>query len=264
MPKKTHSYTTLAGEAIEYETPGRGLAAFLARVTDATADPNVSEAALTALVYGKENPLLEQSISPDYGMVTKAVFADPLYHVMTDLLARKRVAAGKLDLERAAASFTVTVTDAAEQLGVHPSAIRQAIAATKLSARKIGGTHYIDPRSIASYRVSRRGPKPRATLDVVIAHDATGGMRIKAPSLEMVRGVGSARASIREGRVVGFERVAVIFGPKGKYRLFVLEPDDKDEEVTFGMSSVRGKFRIAEKINNPAKASAAFKAFQAS
>lgn len=257
---QTHSYTTISGEVIEYEAPNSLEAAFLARVTDAVHDPNVGEAELTELIYGKENPILDQTVLPHHGVVTKLVFANPLYHVMTDLLARKRVAAGTLDVARAADRFTMTVNEAAEKLDVHPSAIRQAIAGKKLAAQKKGGTHYIDPRSVDAYRVSRRGPKPRPTLDVTLASDSTGSMRIK-PEIEVTRRFSIGETRCTEGVIDGYERAAIIYGPKGSYRTVVVEPAGEDSQVVFGHAMVHGRFRVVHTYNNSARASEVFKSF---
>jgi hypothetical protein len=88
------TYTMLSGERLEVGTPAPAVAAFLARVTDATNDPRVSDADLTDLIYGKENPILRQDILPNHGVVTREVFDDPAYRVMTDLLGRKRAQVG--------------------------------------------------------------------------------------------------------------------------------------------------------------------------
>lgn len=153
------TYTTLTNETIEYDAQEPSVAAFLARVRSATNDPDVTESALTELIYGSENPILDHTIFPHRGAVTKAVFGNPLYHVMLDLLDQKRVQVGTLDLELAKADYTVTVAEAAEKLGITPGAIRYAIKAQKLSAIKNGGVWLIHPNSVNSYQVSLRGPK---------------------------------------------------------------------------------------------------------
>ncbi len=65
------------------------------------------------------------------------------------------------------------------------------------------------------------------------------------------------------GRVPEWRRIAVLSGGKEKYRLFILEPGDEENEIVFGEFSVRGRFKIAEKINNAREASEMFKAFRA-
>lgn len=153
-------YTTLAGETVEYRRPEPALAAFLARVVDAAHDPGVTESAMIDLLYGPENPLLDTSIIPGRGVVTKAAFEHPVYRVLQDLLGRKRVQVGTLDLAASDARHTVSVTEAAERLGVHPSAVRQALQTGRLAGRKVGGTWLTTEEALASFRVVRRGPRP--------------------------------------------------------------------------------------------------------
>lgn len=149
-------YTTTVGEMIDYDaTPAE--AAFLARVRAAAEDPGVAEGQLVELVYGLDNPVLEAGIFPGRGAVTKAVFARPIYHVLLDLIDVKRIQHGTLDPAAAAARYTMTVTEAADRLGVHASAVRQAVQAKKIAAQKQGGTWLLDPASVDAYRVTK-GP----------------------------------------------------------------------------------------------------------
>src|SRR5262249_7214209 len=101
-------YELLSGETIEYPTPEDELARFIERARAGVSDPRVSEADLTALVYGLENPLLDKIIMPGRAVVTRAVFANPVWHMLCDLIGRKRVQAGTLDLGRAEARYTMT------------------------------------------------------------------------------------------------------------------------------------------------------------
>jgi excisionase family DNA binding protein len=157
MTDRIHDrYTTTVGEMVEYDaTPEE--AAFLARVRSAVEDPRVTVGELTDLVYGLDNPVLERGIFPARGAVTKAVFARPIYHVMLDLLDVKRLQHGQLDMAAAARRYSMTIAEAAEQLGVHTSAVRQAVQAHKIAARKQGGSWLLDPASVEAYRVTR-GP----------------------------------------------------------------------------------------------------------
>ena len=49
------------------------------------------------------------------------------------------------------------------QLGVSVSAVRQAIDAGRLGAWLKAGRVFVDPRSLATFKLSPRGPKPRKT-----------------------------------------------------------------------------------------------------
>lgn len=256
---KSERYTTIAGETIEY-TVSPEVSTFLARLVTASNDPRVGEGELIELLYGKENPLLDQSVLPHHGVVTRAVFEDPVYHVMTDLLGRKRVQLGRLDLPKAHAEYTMTVAEAAKKLDVHQTSIRVAIRARKLDAIKQGGVLLLRPSSVESYRVSRRGPKPRVELHP--EEDPTG------TSLEVC--VGSAPGESAKIQVLGnelevqrkeagkvfglvrdFARVYLLAGGKGKHRFFDLEAADQPSELKLGSFFVRGGFRVANKVNNP-------------
>lgn len=245
-------YTTIAGEVIEYETPGRDVAAFLARLVDAAHDPRVTESVMVDLIYGAENPLLRKDIIPGRGVVTKEVFADPVYHVMTDLLGVKRVQLGTLDPEAARDEYTITVTEAAERLGVHPSAVRQAIAAKRLDAVKRGHQHMIRPSALESFRISRRGPLPRTALQARVGNDEGGSFRIRVAR-------GALEETGREGHKVegivrSWTKAWVISGAKGRYRFFELRPADEDGEVAWGPFFVRGRFSVVERENNTRRA----------
>jgi len=151
------THETLSGLTIKYETPTGATAAFFERVRAAVLDPAVTEDAMTALVYGQENPLLDRTVFAEHAAVTPAVFAEPLYHVLLDLIGRKRHALGRLDLVATEARYTLTPDEAAERLGVHVSAIRQAIERHRLPAWKRGGRLWLDPVSCDAYKLATRG-----------------------------------------------------------------------------------------------------------
>ena len=259
MSKKLEMYTAISGEVIRYPTPSKEVATFLARVIDAANKPRVTESELVDLVYGKENPILDQTILNHQGVVTRAAFNNPVFHVMTDLLSRKRVQVGTLDLEGHKARCTMTVTEAAKKLGVHPSAVRQAIYAKKLPAVKKGGMYYLDPRSVEQHHVKRPGPKSETMLEVAVGSSPKGSFRLKAPTF----GRRDKVAGYVQGDVSRFQRVAVIFGPKGSLRMFILEPGEDENEVAFDKGYVRGRFDVVEKINNSRKASERWRTFTA-
>ena len=152
-------YTTLTGHALQYPTPTGAEADFLVRVVKAAADPGVSIGELIELIYGNENPILDQTIFPGLRAVTSETFKNPLYHVMLDLLDQKRVQLGALNLDVARDRFTMTVGDAAKALGITPSAVRQAIHSERLASVKQGGTFHLAEDSADAYQVSNQGPK---------------------------------------------------------------------------------------------------------
>jgi hypothetical protein len=154
-----NTYTCASGEIITYPDPAPDVTAFLARVRAAADDPAVDRNQLIELIYGLENPLLDKGILPGRAMVTKAVFANPIYHIMSDLLFRKELAARNQTPDVVAAAHTVSVRDAAKQLGITEASVRAAITARKLAAWMRNGQWYLRPESVAAYKVSNRGQK---------------------------------------------------------------------------------------------------------
>lgn len=151
-------HTTVSGRCIEY-SPTPKASSFLERLEKLAADPKVAEQQLIGLAYSQENPILDASFHPGRGMVTRAVLDDPAYEVMVDLLFRRRMAEDGVSAETLAARYSMTVAEAAEELGIHESAVRQAIAAKRLASWiKDGNRHYLDPRAVRTLEVGTRAP----------------------------------------------------------------------------------------------------------
>lgn len=247
-------------------------------------DPTVTEAALTELIYGKENPLLDQSIFPGRGAVTKITLANPVYHVMLDLLDAKRVQAGTLSKPAAEAAFTMTVSEAAETLGITPGAVRQALDAKRLAGVKRGPSYFLDPRSVATYRdrVVRRGPEAKHELEASIVpidpRSGSGKTRDVLPAL--LARIGNVEGKsfrlkvdgftetsrpdghVVEGVVQSFERAAIAFAGTEGLRMFVIEPGPDENEFAFGPFFIRGNYRVVQKINNARDAAAKWADFR--
>lgn len=260
------TYEMISGETIEYELgkTGSAIALFFNRVLAAADDPAVSVVMLEELVYGLDNPLLSKDILPGRAVVTLATYDNPVFVVMLELIGRKRIAVGQLDVQAARLRHTMTVRDAALQLGVTEGAIRQAIYAGRISAWKDGGTHYLDPTVISAYRVSRRGPKAAQqplgrALEVRCGSNNEAQFNVKTP-----RQLVSTRRS--KGAVIGtadaWERVAVLAAKDDGARLFVLQPADEMNELEFEGFYVRGWFIVTRTENNARRAREAFKAFK--
>ena len=149
---------TINGRTIEYE-PTPSEARFVQRVEAAVANAGVSEAELRSLIYGPENPLLDQQAG--YSFVTPAAFDNPVFRVLLDLLDQKRVRMGSLHLEKAAARYTLSVAEAAERLGIRDSAVRTAVLEGRLPSWIKDGQIRLAPASVGTYEVSRRGRPPR-------------------------------------------------------------------------------------------------------
>jgi excisionase family DNA binding protein len=257
-------YTTMTGHELEIDDGRRDVLAFLARLTRMLEDPKARENDLIALGYSNENPFLDHAIFPGRGAVTPRVFEDHAYHVLVDLIARKRLAQDGVDISRLAEEYTITVPEAAKLLGIHESAVRQAIARHRLGSWMKDGRHYLHPRSIESYRISARGPVAEGggePLDICMGHRAGETMKARYPgTLQDERRI---EGNIVAGRVMRWKRAAVLTGAGASARMFVLEPADETSEVKFGPFYVRGKFRVAQKINNAQKARETWRTFEA-
>jgi excisionase family DNA binding protein len=264
-------HTCVNGERITYGPLGPAEAAFLERVRQASVDPAVTENDLIALIYGRDNPLLDHTMLPGHAMVTGAAFEHPAYQVMVDLLGWKRVQLGTLDLAAARARFTLSVADAAEVLGITPQAVRKAIKARHLASWRDGEQLFLDPRSVAAFKTTRAtsyqgqgvGKPPR--LAVRVGNAPGVSFKLKHPGELEDRT--SAGGNVVAGALARWKRVAVITsaeeGDRKGQRFFVLEPGSEETELALGDFYVRGRFTVVEKINNSAKARDAWKAFTA-
>jgi excisionase family DNA binding protein len=154
------TYTTLSGHQIEYDAAPK-LARFIGELEAMCRSAGETEDAMIARVYSVDNPIMDTQAIPGRGAVTAKVLANPAYRVMTDLIFRKRVAEQGVDVEKLAGRYTLSVPQVAERLGVHVSAVRQAIEAGRIGAWVKYGRTYVDPAALASFRLSPRGPKPK-------------------------------------------------------------------------------------------------------
>jgi hypothetical protein len=256
-------WTTLSGRELSFDEPTGELGSYWERLQRDAADPTVSHDALLALLYHPDNPLLDRNLMPGRGSVTRAVIDNPLYQAMTDLLGRKQVQLGQLDLATAGAPYTVTLAEAAEELGLSSTAARQAIDSYRLAGWKKGGVWFIHPASIESYKLGNYGPatKPKGgeRLEVRMGADGSGAtLKIKYPAGAMEKEAGH----IHTGHIpAGWRRVGVLTTSGPTPRFFVLEPGDEIGAIELAGFYVRGRFRRAVTENNSAKARAAWKAF---
>lgn len=269
----TTEYTTLAGRVITLPV-GVGAAGsdLIERLSRGVTDPAVTTNDMIALVYGPDNPVLDHATFPGRAAVTPAVLTNPLYKVMADLIDRKRVAMGELDIAAAHARHTVSVPEAATQLGITEQAVRAAIDADRLAAIYRNGQWWLTPESLASYQVSRRGPKgkgrggepaPGAAPVLVRVGSAPGAslsVRVRDGDLITERKDGGAVL----GRFPPGWRSAVVRTTLGSggARAFTLEPAEGEQnEIGLGGLYVRGPFRIAKKYNTAKAATEAWESF---
>lgn len=265
---KTH-YTLLSGETVEFSAPSGELAQFLDRVLSAAVDPAVTEAELSALVHGPENPLLDKTAVPGRCVPTAEVYRDPVFHVMLDCIERKRLPPGS-EVAAPQARFTMTVPDAAKQLCISESAVRQAIYAGRLRARKDGGTYYLDPESVSGYRVSKRGPRrqdrlakgpPGGALDARIGSGPDASFKVKhsRDDFELVE----KRGPEWTGTIpAGWRRIGILGTSKDRSAYWEIEPADGESVLHFEGFYLRGGFRIVDTVSVSSRAVAAFRAFK--
>jgi excisionase family DNA binding protein len=254
-------YTTLAGHEISYDEPSAEVEAFLRRVQSALDSPKVSSSAMLSLIHSRENPILDRSI-PELPRVTKDVMDNPIYEVLQDMLVRKDVSENDVDVEKIASRYSLSVPEAAKQLGVQPSSIRRAIQAKRLASWMRGGQYYVEPAALEALEdVGRRGPlgAHMEPLAYRVGHERDTTMRIRLPGAPEP----DARHAPVEGKAERWRKVGVLHGSAGKLRFFALEPDAQANQIILGPFYVRGRFRIAEKIDKGTEAQKAWDSFKA-
>jgi excisionase family DNA binding protein len=198
---------------------------------------------------------------PGRGTVTKAVFADQRYHLMLDLLGRKRVALGTLDMDKVRERYSMTVKEAAAAAGVHENAIRQAIAAKRLSSVKDKGEHRLDPAQVEAYKPSKRGPA--APLEVVFG--SAPGKRLSISHDGALRDPAKSE-NVTTARIEAWSTASIVASTSstgtegtGKARFWRIEPGSELNEVGLDPFVVRGRFAIVEQSNNVSDALQRFK-----
>lgn len=265
-------YKTVLGSVIQYPTPPPEVAAFIDRCTEATEDPRVSEDALLELIYGQENPVLEQGKFQGRGAVTKEVLQNPLYRVFLDLIDHKRIALGKVSPAKLDAAFTETVAEAAKRVGRSADAIRKAVQSRRIAALEKPNGYLLDPNSVDAYIASTK-PRGRAgtgkaaapALRVRFGNGPGKSFRIKVLGGDIVKGDRRHEddCKIQEATVAKFERAAISISGPQMHRVFILEPTVRAENPGFDFKpwGISGRYKVVEKINDPKRASEAFKKF---
>lgn len=259
------THTTLGGRTIEFPEPTAAVAAFLTRVRAAAEDESVNRDAMISLVYGPENPILDPGVLPGRAMVTPEVWANPVYHILADLVGVKEVRLGLVDIEKVHAGFTVDVPTAAKELGVSVQAVRLAVEDRRLSAIYNRGQWWIHPNSLASFRLSRTGkgkPGPAAKPTAVVARvgsapGASLAVRIDAGDLVVDHKEGNTPV----GHFPAGWKLAVVRTTSSRgTRAVEVEPSPgSTEAIEHGGLYVRGAFKIVSKHNTTAAANAAWR-----
>jgi hypothetical protein len=251
----TLTHDCLNGRTIDYE-PTPAEAKFLRRIDASVADQKVGDAELRAMIYGPENPVLSQHAS-GLTWVTPAAFESPVFAVLLDLLDRKRVATGALDLEKARSRYTMSVAQAADQLGLGESAIRMAVLGRRLPSWMVDGEIRLDPTSVASYKATKRGGAAPKLVVACGSHDgASLRIRVEGGEVETTHKEGG----VVHGEVRKWSGIEVITGAKRAgettYRYWRIEPGGNPERIELGPLKVAGRFTIAEQKNGKAASEA--------
>jgi hypothetical protein len=264
----TRVHKTLSGHRVEYPDPDPKLGRFLDRVREAFQDPKKTDDDMIGLIYGRENPLLEAT----NGMVTREVFENPVYRVLSDLIVQKRVIMDGTDPERIAAKYTLTVADVAARKGVSEDAIRKAVRENRLLSWVKGGSYFFEPRSIEAVPLGTRGPMPKGIepISYRVGYDKVTNAQLRLRTdpggnqpEETEKSIPIRQyQTIHHGTVDRWRRAAVFAaGSRGSARFFELEPSSEPDELEFHGFYVRGKFRITRKLNNAREARKAWDSF---
>lgn len=256
-------HVSLAGHDIKYDDPDPKTERFIKRVQALADDPKSKTDDVVALIYGDENPILDRTLFPERGAVTKEVLENPVYHVLCDLLARKQAAVSGATPEKLSKRYTLTVAEAAEQAHVSADAIRKAIKARRLPSWKRDGEYFIDPKTLLALvpEVGKRGVVTPGVLRYSSGYDEDKAVtfRLKIPGGEVpFDELGNV------GRVTKWERVGVLVGFGGGLRFFELVPGDEKQRLDADPFYIEGNFDYARKVNGAAAARKAWEGFKAS
>ncbi len=256
-------HTTLSGHSVEYPDPDAKLEKFLKRVAALVDDRKATEDDIITLVYGRDNPILDHTLFPERGAVTREVLDNPVYSVLTDLIARKHAAVAGLGAEQLGKRFTLTVAEAAAQAEVTKDAIRKAIAAKRLPSWVRDGQYFIDPKSLVALRFGTRLPFESTPIEFRAGYNANlnAFLRVKAPDGEHPRDKSDPED---DDTIPKWRRVGVLCGGNGTLRFFILEPGKEKRSLPWHGYEVAGKFDVVEKVNNKADARKAWEGFKAS
>ncbi len=259
------SHETLTGRTLVFRRPTGALAAFLDGLRRLVGNVQ-SEDTFVALLYSSENPLLTPDVVTGRGIVTASSFGNPVYHVMLDLLGRHRVALGRLDLAAAESQHTLSVAAAAAKLGITESQVQTAIQLFELPAWKRGGAYFLTPGAVAAYAYAQSlraaepvAAKPSTPVRVRVGVRNGTSLQIAGHSTPLTQdGSGAWNGEIP----AGWRSLGVLWKDGANARFFRIEPGGALGRLSNGDLFVMGQFSTVEKVNNPARARAAFEAMQ--
>ncbi len=119
------TYQMITGRTLDLTGADTSTIRFLKRLMAMA--PASTHDQMIGLAYGTQNPIMDVNAIPGRGAVTAEILGTPAYRAMTDVLFRKQLAESGTSVEELASQFTMTPAEVAARLGVHVSAIRQAI-----------------------------------------------------------------------------------------------------------------------------------------
>lgn len=256
------SHTLINGYTLNFDKPPAKIAAFLARLQGAVEDDALDRDAIVSLVYGPDNPILEQSNGRAW--VTRDIIDTPYWRVCQDLEFRAVMRRAGTTLEEEFSDCTLPVATAAKLLGLTPAAVRAACAADRLPGVLRDGAWFVSPLQVESYKVSTRGRPPRSasTPAAEEVHGRIGGTKGASLSIRVIGG-----ELIPEGRDAGAKLVKLAPGwtraivrttSKEGSRAFEIAPARTEEKLEHAGLWLRGPFAIKAKHNTTEKAQAAW------
>lgn len=266
-------YTFTNGEELEYDIDDPELESYLSKVREAAQDPDVSSNELLDLIYSTDNPLMDSDVIPGRGVITDEGREHPAYDIMIDQLQIKRTQEGDFEGQEtdgygpSSGRYSMSVSEASDELDISTSAVRQAIYNDRLEARKRGGAWRLDLESVESYQVSDRGPNAAAQvgepLDVVLGYKEGFNFSVAHDGefeLDERR-----EGNVLAGTIRGWTQAAVKQNRKlesGDALTYLkLEPDDDSSSVQMDEFEVEGEFRISRVVSDNEEARETFQSF---
>jgi len=252
-------YTTIKGETIEFK-PSQAEKAYIEKLEGAASDSAVTEDQMIDFIWSVDNPVLKNGPNNKKGYADKETYQNLAFRVMLDLEDRKRIKLGSLDLNLSRGKYTLTVPEAALELGIHETSVRKAILNKRLDGwqDKPGSPYFLNPDSVASYKISNRGA--RAAKQILKARFGNHGgysFRIKPDLVDTKRVI----EQVIEGRLKPFSGCSVLVCGDKKCTYYELAPGNEENRIDIKEFFVTGRFSVKRKINNTRQAREAFKSY---
>lgn len=181
-------YTTISGHRITFEEPSADLKGFLEAIIGDAHDVVIDEAYFIAEVFAADNPIMGEGIIPERPVITRETIRHPLYRVFLDLIDRKHIAQHGIDVNELAAGFSMSITEAAAELDLHVSTVRQLVTTFRLPSWYRGGAYWLRPETVRVY-------KARVSQGATVVP----GMELDAAQAAKLRGAAAKKARAAVG-----------------------------------------------------------------